>query len=94
MKTIYDIANYQNTKLIDDNDQIPGGFTDQTPMKKNSDGTYTGYFKPAWSGSASTWIEGATADEISSINTTVPQPPSIDARLSAVESVISSLMGV
>jgi hypothetical protein len=39
-----------------------------------------------WNGSA--WIEGGT------VPTPQAQPPSIDARLSAVESAISSLMGV
>lgn len=86
MKQVYSTSDFKNTQLIDDNDPIPDGFTDQVPMIENPDGTYTGFYQPEWNGSG--WVEGGTAP------TQAPQPPSFDDRLSAVESAISSLMGV
>lgn len=77
MRTVYDMTNYQNTQLIGDSDPIPTGFTDIKPMKLNDDGkTYTGLYKPVWSNGV--WGEGATAEEITAINTPADKAPSLE----------------
>ena len=50
-----------------------------------------GFYKPKWDGAK--WVEGATQEEINNI-TNIVQTPSIEQRISSIESAISTLMGV
>ncbi|MFT8928541.1 MAG: hypothetical protein ABF969_04310 [Sporolactobacillus sp.] len=80
MKLIYAIDSdglhdFANDKMIDDEFEIPEGYTDVQPMLKNSNGTYTGFYKAKWTGSE--WAEGATQDYIDSLKVT-PQPTDVE----------------
>lgn len=74
---------------INDNEIIPSGYTDKIPAIEHDDGTVEGLLKPKWTGS--TWIEGATQEDIDASKETFIQstePGRIDFLEQAVNDLI------
>lgn len=53
-------------------------------------GFETGFYKPKWDGSS--WVEGATEEEIEKLNNQIECKPCLEERITELENVILSLL--
>lgn len=90
LKLMYEINEYGyfiGDRLVKEQDDYPSNYVEHAPPTH-----VKGFYKPKWNGT--TWIEGATQEEIDELTKPQPAPPTVEQRLAELENTILTLLEV